>query len=307
MTWKVEMIPDLTGRTALVTGANSGVGYWTAYYLAQSGAHVVLACRSPARAEAAAAMIRAGVPEAMLEILELDLADLASVRSAAETFAARHGRLEILCNNAGVALIPQARTCDGFEMNFGANFLGHFALTGLLIDLLSAAHSARVIHVGSLAHRFGDIDMVDPNYQRRPYSRWGAYAQSKLASVIFMMELERRFRRKGLRSISVGAHPGMSWTQIGQPKRGGRSSPPSFFQRFMNSFMLNSPCNAAEPSLYAATKVGLEGGSYIGPGATFENRGPPAPARLAPAVKQPEVGESLWLLAEMLTGVRYLA
>jgi NAD(P)-dependent dehydrogenase (short-subunit alcohol dehydrogenase family) len=303
VSWTPRDIPDLTGKVALVTGGNSGIGYWTSLHLASRGAHVVLACRSQHRAQAAVAELKSAVPNGSFEILPLDLASFVSVRDAAAAFRAKHERLDILCNNAGIALVPMARTADGFESHLAANYLGHFALTGLLFDRL--ATGARVVHVGSFAHRAGRIDFDDLNYGRRKYSDWGAYAQSKLANVMFMLELERRFRRAGIRAISVGAHPGMSGTNIATH----RLPKSALFQKYsewMQARVLNRPEQAAGPSLFGATMPGVAGGTYFGPSRWFEIKGPPAPARVARAARSEADAARLWDLSERMTGVRFL-
>ncbi|HKY89472.1 MAG TPA: oxidoreductase [Nevskiaceae bacterium] len=303
--WSTNDLPDLTGRVALVTGGNSGIGYWTSLHLARKGAHVVLGCRSMSRAEAAVAELKAAVPSGRFEILQMDLGDLASVRAAAETFRARHARLDLLFNNAGIALMPMARTKDGFESHFGANHLGHFALTGLLIDRITATPNARVVHVGSVAHKKGRIDHDDPNFERRAYEKWTAYQQSKLATMLFMLELERRFRRSGSSAISVGAHPGFSGTNISQAERGKVSPLFAAYKRLMNALVLNPPEAGAGPSLLAATAPDA-GGRYYGPGGWMEIKGAPAPAKIAPAAQDEAEAARVWALSERLTGVRFL-
>jgi NAD(P)-dependent dehydrogenase (short-subunit alcohol dehydrogenase family) len=191
--WTTAQIPDLSGKVALVTGANSGLGYWTALHLGSHGAHVVLACRSLDKAEEARASLAKAAPKASFELLALDLAHLDAVRASAQSFCTKHPRLDILCNNAGLALPPLGRTRDGFESQFGANFLGHFAYTGLLLDTIRATPGARVVHVASVAHKSGRIDYEDPNFEHRRYVAWTAYAQSKLANLVFALELQRRF------------------------------------------------------------------------------------------------------------------
>ena len=296
----------LAGKIALVTGGNSGVGYWTALQLAQRGAEVLLGCRSQARAQDAIDRLRQAVPQGRFEVLPVDLADLESVKSAAGLFASRHERLDILCNNAGIALTPLTRTAQGFESQFGVNFLGHFALTGELIASLRATPGCRVVHVGSLAHRIGRIDFTDPNFERRRYSAWLAYGQSKLANALFMAELDRRFRRSGMAAKSIGAHPGMSGTNI------GNSLPLVGNPRFraliapLERRLLNPAEQAAATTVHAATAPDVEGGRYIGPGGWMEIRGEPRPARLSAAAVDEPAAARLWQLAESLTGVRFL-
>lgn len=306
VTWTSKDIPDQQGKVALVTGANSGIGYWTSLHLARAGAHVVMACRSMPRAQSALADLQTAAPGGQFEILQMDLSDQASVRSAASTFLSKHKRLDILCNNAGIALAPMERTKDGFESQLAANFLGHFALTGLLIGLLRATPNSRVAHVGSLAHRLGKIDFQDPNFNSRKYSPWTAYSQSKLCNVLFMLELQRRFEKANINSISVGAHPGMSGTNIGAALRENASPLKQKMQAWTEAKILNSPEQAAESTLRAATQAEVSGGSYFGPSGFMEIKGPPVPARLATRSRNESDATRLWGLAERLTGVSYL-
>lgn len=306
MTWTSNDIPDLRGKTALVTGGNSGIGYWTCLHLALAGADVVMACRSMPRAQAALADLLKAVPNGQFEVLQLDLSDQASVRGAASTFLSKHDRLDILCNNAGIALTPMERTKDGFESQLAANFLGHFALTGLLIDAIRATPNSRVAHVGSLAHRLGKFDFKDPNFTHRKYSPFTAYSQSKLANVMFMLELQRRFQHASINAISVGAHPGMSGTNIGAALVENASPLKKKINAWIEAKILNSPEQAAEPTLLAVTRPEVAGGSYFGPSGFMEIKGSPVPARLAAASQNESDASSLWQLAEQLTGVSFL-
>lgn len=300
------VLPDQSGRVAVVTGANSGVGYWTALHLARAGAHVVLACRSRPRAEAALAELRAAVPAGSFEILPLDLTDTASVQAAAAGFADRHQRLDLLVNNAGIAMAPLARTVDGTEMHFAANFLGHFALTGLLLDPILATPGSRVVQVGSLAHRFGRIRFDDLHYERRRYRSMSAYGQSKLANLVFMVELERRLREVGAATISVGGHPGAAATGIVDDTWIARIPGVRPTTDWLGGKVLNVPELTAVPSLLAATSPDLPGGSYLGPGGPGNVRGPVGPARLSPRVHDRAAATRLWEVAEKLTEVCYL-
>jgi NAD(P)-dependent dehydrogenase (short-subunit alcohol dehydrogenase family) len=299
-------LPDLTGKVVVVTGGNSGIGFWTAAHLGRAGAHVVLACRSVERAEAAKAELRELAPDAEFVLLALDLADLTSVRAAAEDFLSRYDRLDVLVNNAGVALAPFSRTADGFELHLGANFLGHFALTGLLVDVLVATPHSRVVQVGSLAQLTGRISFDDPNYERRRYFPWGAYAQSKVASVLFLRELDRRLGVVGSTTLSVGAHPGISFTGIADDMWIVRVPGIRAAAAKVEGPLLNFPEQAAQISVYAATAAAVTGGSYYGPDNRFEFTGPPAPARVSRRARSTGDARRLWDLAEALTGVRYL-
>lgn len=302
-----EELPSCAGKVALVTGANNGVGYWTALHLARSGSHVVLACRSSDRALAARADLLTAVPDGAFEILRLDLADLGSVAAAAAEIRSRHDRLDLLVNNAGIALAPFGLTADGFESHLGANFLGHFALTGQLLDLLLGTPASRVVHVGSLAHHAGRIDFDDLQFARRRYRGATAYAQSKLANVMFMLELGRRLGRTGATTTSLGAHPGSAATGIMEERWVGRIPGIRAISAVLEGRVTNLPELSAFPSLVAATCDGLESGAYLGPTGFREMRGPVGPARIADRARDEVAAARLWNVAEQLTGISYLA
>lgn len=301
------VVPELTGRTVLVTGANGGIGFWTALRLGRAGARVVLGCRSAARAEAAVAQLREAVPGGHFEVLILDLADLGSVRRAADTFRTTYDRLDVLVNNAGVALVPRARTADGFEAHLGTNFLGHFALTGLLIDQMRATPGSRVVHVGSIAHRFGRLRFEDLGFEHgRRYVPWNAYSQSKLANVLFLHELQRRLEQAGSPTISVGAHPGASFTGIAERLWIVRVPGIRPTARWLEGKALNTPELGAEPSVRAASEPGLPGASYFGPSGLFEVKGMTVPAKVAKRALDRADAARLWAVASDLTGVSFL-
>ncbi len=304
--WTADDIPDLAGKVAMVTGANTGIGYWTALHLARRGAFVVLACRSVVKADDAAGEIRAAVPGARLEVLPLDLADLGSVSAAATRFTDLHSQLDILVNNAGIALLPFARTADGFEAHTGANFLGHFALTSGLLAPLLATPDSRVVHLGSIQHKVGRIDFDDLNFERRRFRKGVAYGQSKLASLLFMAELDRRLRRSGSSTRSIGAHPGVSGTNIATTYRITNLPVLKPLSEWFQASVLHSPEEAAMPSLMAATSPGVGGGSYLGPSERFESKGPPAPAKLSRRAQREPDAVRLWELASDLTGAKFL-
>lgn len=307
--WTEDQIPDLTGKTALVTGANSGLGLETTRALARKGAQVVLACRSQAKADEAMKDIRAQQPDAKLEFLALDLASLASIKTAAQTFLARHPRLDILCNNAGLMGLPYSTTQDGFEMQFGANHLGHFAFTGLLLPALRATPGARVVTVTSITHRKGVLPLDDLDWKRSPYAPMASYARSKLANLLFTLELDRRLRKAGVAVQSLAAHPGYAATNI--VYGGGKDNVP-LLRRLWNgmaaigNFLLAQPAAlGALPSLYAATARDAQGGDYIGPSQLFEFRGYPKKVKASATACDPALGAALWQKSEELTGVRY--
>jgi NAD(P)-dependent dehydrogenase (short-subunit alcohol dehydrogenase family) len=303
--WIEENVPDLTGKVAIVTGANSGLGLEASRVLARVGAHVVMAVRSVARGSAAAGEIRAGAPEVSLAVTPLDLADLASVRSFAEGFLAAHDRLDMLLNNAGVMGIPYRKTSDGFEMQFGTNYLGHFALTGLLMPLLLKTPGARVVTVSSSMHTIGRIRFDDLNGERS-YGKWRAYAQSKLADLLFAYELQRRLVAAGSSVISVAAHPGYAATnlqRVGPQMEGSRIAIrfiPVGSRLFAQSAAMGALCE-----IYAATSPEVRGGDYIGPAGFMEQRGFPVKVKSSARSHDAAVARRLWTVSEQLTGVSY--
>jgi NAD(P)-dependent dehydrogenase (short-subunit alcohol dehydrogenase family) len=307
--WTAADIPDQRGRVAVVTGANSGLGLIAARELARAGAGVVLACRDVARGDEAASSIGGDVPEADTEVVRLDLADLSSVRGFAQEVAERHPGIDLLINNAGVMALPRRHTADGFEMHIGTNHLGHFALTGLLLERLLARPHPRVVTVSSGAHRMGRISFDDLHGERR-YWRWGAYGQSKLANLLFAYELQRRADAAGLPLRSLVAHPGYAATHL--QSAGARTQGLELLGRLesavmavTNRMLAQSDEMGALPILYAATAPDLQGGSFVGPDGPFEQRGHPKIVDSSGASKDPEKARRLWELSEELTGVRY--
>ena len=298
--WTAQDIPDQSGRLAVVTGANSGLGLATATALARAGATVVLAVRDEARGADAAATISGAVPAADVSVASLDLADLGSVRAFAE--ALDGDRLDLLINNAGVMAPPRRLTKDGFESQFGTNHLGHFALTGLLLPRLLTAPAARVVTVSSILHRRGTIDFNDLQGERG-YSRWDAYGQSKLANLMFCFELQRRATAADASLQSMAAHPGYAATNL------QFAGPTRFYERaFMalgNRLFAQSAEMGALPTLYAATVPELPGGSYIGPDGRGEQRGHPRIVTAAGKAYDEDAWRRLWEVSETLTGVHY--
>ena len=299
---------DLAGRTVVVTGANAGLGLETSRVLAARGASVVLACRDQAKGEAALASIREATPGADVRLRALDLAELASVRKFAEDLAATDNGIDVLVNNAGVMAIPERRTADGFEMQIGTNHLGHFALTGLVLPLLARRPGARVVTVSSYAHVIGRISLDDLNWERRRYSRWLAYAQSKLANVLFAQELDRRAKAAGVDLTSVACHPGYAETnlQTAGPKMEG-SALKERLMEVANRVFAQSAADGALPTIHAATAPGVAGGTYWGPTRLLGARGPAGPATPWRNTRDAELARRLWELSEELTGVRYEA
>jgi NAD(P)-dependent dehydrogenase (short-subunit alcohol dehydrogenase family) len=290
--WTSADIPDQTGRTIVVTGANSGLGLSAARALVAHGAHVVLACRNTDKGEQAAATITRDDVPGTATVEELDLADLASVRK----FAARlDGPVAALINNAGLMAIPEQRTVEGFEMQFGTNVLGHFALTGLLLDRITD----RVVFLSSLAHRLGRIRLDDLNWERRRYQRWLAYGQSKLADLMIAYELEHRFVAAGSSLRSMAAHPGYSATNL----QSRTESIQDAIMGVANRFVAQGPEMGALPELYAATVPDLPGGLFIGPDGWGESYGHPIPVGSTAASHDREVQAALFTACEELTGV----
>ncbi|MBB5959851.1 protochlorophyllide reductase [Saccharothrix tamanrassetensis] len=301
MTWTEGDIPDQTGRTVLVTGANSGLGLRTAEVLGAKGARVLLACRSPERGRRALERVLAGGGTA--ELVALDLADLASVRDAAAAVRERTGSLDVLMNNAGVMAVPLGRTADGFERQFGTNHLGHAALTWQLMPLLRATPGARVVTLSSLAHTGGSLDLADPNYEVRRYSSWRAYSQSKLANLLFARELDRRCRSAGVDVTSVAAHPGITATELSANMARSRGNPLVALGAKVGDFFAQSVEKGALPQLYAATSPDVEGGGYYGPDGWRGMRGHPTRADSSAAARDELAAARLWDLTAELTGV----
>lgn len=303
--WAVADIPDQTGRRAVVTGANSGLGYETSLALAQKGAAVTMAVRDTDKGEQAAADIRARTPGANVEVRRLDLADLASIDEFAWLWRESHpDGLDLLINNAGVMAIPKRTTANGFEMQFGTNHLGHFALTGRLLDALRAG--ARIVTVSSQAHRMGRMNFDDLMGERK-YRTWGAYGQSKLANLLFMRELAQRLREAGLPIVSVAAHPGYASThlQAAGPEMRGQAWQTKVMG-VANKVLAQSAAMGALPTLYAATYPGVTNGDYIGPDGFGEQRGHPKLVGMAPPARDAAAAGRLWTVSEELTGVYYL-
>src|SRR3954452_10025805 len=269
--WTAEQIPDQRGRVAVVTGANSGLGLSAARELARAGAHVVLACRNVVKGQLAVHEIESAVAGARTELAELDLGSLASVRAFATSFRDTHEGLDLLINNAGLMAPPRRTTSDGFEVQLGTNHLGHFALTGLLLPAIAGRDGAGVVTLSSSAHRMGTIDFDDLQRERR-YFRWTAYGQSKLANLLFALELDRRLRASGSTVASMAAHPGYAATNL-------QTAAPPLVDRLvmipLNAVVAQSADMGALPTLYAATKPDLSGGTFVGPDGFAEQRGHP--------------------------------
>ena len=304
MTWTTNDIPDLSGRLAIITGATGGLGLETALVLAGKQAEVVLAARNPAKGAEAERLIRSRHPDAAVRFELLDLASLASVRAFAERYLATGRPIDILIDNAGVMALPTRQTTvDGFEMQFGTNYLSHFALVGRLLPLLIGA-KARVVQLSSVAHRSGHIRLGDLNYQTH-YSPWPVYQQSKLAMLMFALELQRRSDAHGWGLTSVAAHPGFARTDL---IANGHAGKPGLFARgarLLEAVLSHSPADGALPILMAATLPDPTPGGYYGPTGFQEMKGPPGVAAIKRQAKDADVARGLWAESERLTGVTY--
>ena len=298
MKWNEEAMGDQTGKVAIVTGSNTGIGYYMARALASKGASVIMACRNLEKAEVSMLRITDEFPGSKVSVLALDLADLSSVRSFSESFTSEGGRLDILINNAGVMIPPKSHTKGGFELQFGTNHLGHFALTGHLMPLLESTEGSRVVTVSSIAHNPGVIDFDDLNGESKKYNKWGFYSQSKIANLTFSLELARRLESSGSGVSAIASHPGYSATDLQRY---------SIFWRFLNLFVAMPAKRGAEATLYAATERGATDYPYWGPTGVIEMRGWTGRAEINKKALDEDTARRLWEVSERLTGVRYLS
>ena len=302
--WTEADVPDQTGRRALITGANTGLGWENARALAGAGAHVVLGCRNPQKADDALERLLAVHPDASAEILLMDMADLASIRDAVQ----RDGDapLDLLINNAGIMGTDQATTADGFEGQLGTNHLGHFALTGLLLPRLEAAPAARVVTVSSFGHRPGKIDFDDLQSERS-YNRWVAYFQSKLANLLFTYELQRRLEAAGSTTAALAAHPGGSNTELGKSRdgSGGLTAKLIAWSEPISARLMQTAAMGALPTLRAAVDPDAKGGQYYGPDGFMEQKGHPVVVESSKRSYDQAVARQLWEVSEDLTDVHY--
>jgi NAD(P)-dependent dehydrogenase (short-subunit alcohol dehydrogenase family) len=295
--WTSDDVPGQQGRLAVVTGANTGLGFETARVLAARGASVVLAVRDAEKGKRAAARIAGTAPGANVTVQPLDLASLDSIRAAAGELRARHPRIDLLINNAGVMLTPRQTTRDGFELQLGTNHLGHFALTGLLLEQMLPVPGSRVVTVSSIAHRVQARINFDDLQGERSYSRVGAYSQSKLANLMFTYELQRRLSGGGT-TIAVAAHPGLASTELARYT-------PAIIASFYLRVMTQPAAMGALPVLRAATDPGVHGGQYYGPGGLFGARGYPKLAKSSRQSRDTAIQRRLWTVSEQLTGVTF--
>ena len=301
--WTTTRIPDLAGKVIIVTGANSGIGLESVREFARKGAEVILACRSLDKAEVALADIKNEIPSAKAEIMRLDLASLESVQQFAEAFKARHQRLDVLLNNAGIMAVPYGKTTDGFERQFGTNHLGHFALTGLLLDVIMATPRARVVNVSSNGHRFGQMDFDNLMYENgQGYSSMRAYGRTKLSNLLFTYELQRRFESIDADAIAVAAHPGGSNTNLAT-----HMEDRWYFRPIVPLLerMMQSAAMGALPSIRAAVDPFAKGGDYYGPDGFMEQRGYPVLVQSNSASHDLADAQRLWEVSEQLTNIHF--
>lgn len=294
--WTNEDIPNQSGRTVIVTGANTGIGLETARELANKGAWVIMACRDLDKGRVAMENILAETAGAAVSVEQLDLSDLRNVEAFAARFSEQHDRLDLLILNAGVMVPPESKTAQGFELQFGVNHLGHFALTGALLPLVQATDGSRIVVVSSTAATRGAIDFDDLQFEKRGYQPWPAYGQSKLANQLFTLELQRRLKAAGSSVLVTAAHPGWTATDL------QRTSPTA---KFLNRFFAMDPPQGALPTLRAAVDPEVTGGEYYGPDGFMQMRGHPKRIEMVKRAYDDEVARWLWEVSEELTGVRY--
>lgn len=297
--WTTENIPDQSGKVAIVTGSSSGIGYEAARVLANKNAEVVIAVRSIEKGNKAADKIRSQNAKANVRVMQLDLADLASVEAFAETYKKSHSRLNLLINNAGVMIPPYSKTKDGFELQFGTNHLGHFALTARLIELLNATPNSRVVNVSSSGHRWGNIDFEDLSWEKRSYRPWRAYGDSKLANIYFTKEMAKLLRENGSSVIVTSAHPGWTATELQRHT--------DFFGMagILNRFFAQDITMGALPTLRAAFDPDAKGGEFFGPGGFMRMWGYPVVEEPSELANDATIAERLWKVSENLTGAKY--
>ncbi len=308
MTWTTDDIGDLTGRRVLLTGVTGGLGHHTALELARHGAELVVTARDAAKASHTVGQVRAAVPGAVVETVSLDLADLADVRRAADEVRSRHDRVDVLIDNAGIMIPPFRRTADGFELQMGTNHLGHFAWAAHLWPLLRSSDT-RVVTVSSIAHtqaRGIDLRVLTPEGSPRPYRRWRAYAESKLANLVFALELDRRAKAAGLGVVSVAAHPGVSSTNLTKTGLGMGGSRLVTQAVHQVSHLVSQSAQAGSwPILRAATDPGLAGGEYVGPTGPGQVRGRPGLVGTSRVARDEQLADDLWEASERATGVTF--
>lgn len=294
--WTAENIPNQKGKVAIVTGSSSGIGFEAARVLAEKQATVIIAVRNADKGNAAIEKILTQNKNADVRLMILDLANLESVEKFAEEFKKTYSRLDLLINNAGVMIPPYSKTADGFELQFGTNHLGHFALTGLLLELLISTKNSRIINVSSGAHKAGNLNFEDLNWEKRSYSAWRAYGDSKIANLYFTSELNKKLKENNLEPLVTAAHPG--WTATDLQRNMG-------VLEFLNGFFAMDISQGALPTLRAATEESLTGGEYFGPDGFIEMRGYPVQVETNKLAKDETIAKKLWEVSEDLTGVKF--
>ena len=295
--WDSENISDQKGKVIIVTGSSSGLGYEAARVLANKNATVIVAVRNKEKGDTAVEQIKVKNPNADIQVMLVDLSNLESIHKFADNFKEQFKKLDLLINNAGVMNPPYTKTKDGFELQFGTNHLGHFALTGLLIDLIKITPNSRIVNVASTAHKIGELNFDDLNWETRPYKKMKAYADSKLANLYFTKELQKRLNKENSDVIVASAHPGASSTGVSRH---------SLFFRILSLFVQNSKMGAL-PTLYAAVGPDVQGNDYIGPGGFQEFGGYPKKVEPAACAKKDDIAKTLWDVSEKMTGVKYLS
>lgn len=303
--WSILDIPDQSGKVAIVTGANIGTGFEVSKALASKGAEVIMACRSVEKGESAVEKIKKEFPKSSLKVMDLDLAELSSIKNFSQLFHENYESLDILCNNAGIMATPKLKSKDGFELQLGTNHLGHFALTGLLMDIILRTPKSRIVNVSSAAHRSGKIDF-DDIMKEKEYSRFSAYSQSKLANLLFTYELQRKLEEEAHSTISVGAHPGLAATNLVLSGPGyGRGRILKSIMSFFSKLISQSAEMGALPILYASISLDVDGGDYIGPGGFRGMRGYPKKEESSKESYDQEVAKKLWDISTELTKTKY--
>ncbi|MEW6736590.1 MAG: SDR family NAD(P)-dependent oxidoreductase [Acidobacteriota bacterium] len=294
--WTAENIPNQKGRVAIITGSSSGIGYEAARVLANKQATVIIAVRNLEKGNSALEKIVAQNKSADIKVMGLDLANLVSVKNFAEIFRKNYSHLDLLINNAGVMVPPYSKTIDGFELQFGTNHLGHFALTGDLLETLINTKGARIINVSSSAHRWGNINFEDLAWEKRRYAAWKAYSDSKIANLYFTSELNKRLKENNLDTLTTAAHPGWTATEL-QRNMG--------VAEFLNGFLAMDITKGALPTLRAAIEADLKGGEFFGPNGLFEMWGYPIKVEPNRLSKDENIAKRLWKISEELTGVKF--
>jgi NAD(P)-dependent dehydrogenase (short-subunit alcohol dehydrogenase family) len=299
MAWSIDDVANLTGKVIIITGASAGLGVEATKALASKGAEVILAVRTTSKGETVAQQIRAMHPDAKLHVMALNLADLSSITAFAEAFKAQFNRLDVLMNNAGVMATPQAKTADGFELQFGTNHLGHFALTGQLLDLLLNTPYSRIVNVSSIAAENGKMHFDDIMFEQE-YRRFDVYSQSKLANLLFTLGLQKRLAEMDTSTIAVAAHPGVANTELSRGMFGDNIL--QSVAKWISSFFIATADNGAQSQLRASVDTNVQGGEYYGP--RNSSKGDPVKIAMPASVHEDDI-EKLWALSEQLTGVRY--